>query len=461
MRTHTTLLTSSLLTLIACGDADLDSQPIEVTVDGCCCDDTGSGGSDGGGDDGGDGTPIASTNLTLIDLGIVCDGAEATFTLTNEGDGTLIIEDIQIEGDWELVSDVGEVAAGSFADFDLIGGGNNGSITITTNDPNNPTLTVSLVGSANQPPSLSLGSIPPVFAPGASASFEANVSDDQGAGALAMSWESDVDGMLSTDGADAAGLASYEWDGAAQTEGNHTMTVTATDSCGLSVSESFSFCQNLGYSEETLDLTTWAFTGAANWDSSNNWLELTDTSRYIVGTAFQTSEEVWSDNVSISFMFFASGGSSSGADGLSLTAIDTTRMTTYQGAAGGAIGYGGLPGWSVEIDTWDNTGDPGLSEPTRADHVSFVIDGASNGLGEVYADIHEVEDGQWHEMQVNMAGTHLTVSIDGIPYIDQEVEGVTAFPAHVGFTAATGNVTNYHLIDALVVERFVCEGDEG
>jgi len=460
MRTSSTLLSSSLLALVACGDADLSSEPIEVTVDGCCCDDTGSGGSGGGGDDGGDGTPIASTNLTLIDLGVVCEGTEATFTVTNEGDGILLIEDIQIDGDWELVSEVSEIAEGGFAEFTLVGS-SNGSITLSTNDPNNPTLSVNLVASANQPPSLSLGAIPPVLAPGASATFEANVADDQGAAALSMSWESDVDGVLSTDSPDAAGLASLAWDGASQTEGNHFMTVTATDECGLSVSESFSFCQNLGYSEETLDLTTWSFTGSANWDSTNDWLELTDNSRYIAGTAFQTSETVDSDNVSISFMFFASGGSSSGADGLSLTAIDTTRMTTYQGAVGGAIGYGGLPGWSVEVDTWDNTGDPGLSEPTRGDHVSFVIDGASNGLGEIYADIHEVEDGQWHEMQVDVTGTHVTVSIDGIIYIDEEVDGIVNFPAHVGFTAATGNITNYHLIDALVVERFVCEGEEG
>ena len=50
------------------------------------------------------------------------------------------------------------------------------------------------------------------------------------------------------------------------------------------------------------------------------------------------------------------------------------------------------------------------------------------------------------------------MDIDGVRYIDQSVPALAAFPAYVGFTAATGGATNYHLIDALVVEEFVCEG---
>lgn len=460
MRTTHSLVTLSILALMGCQG---DTKPSGDTGSVDCCEDTGDGGGsaggEDGGDDGGDGTPSATTDLTVVDLGIACDGEEASFTLKNDGDGPLIVEDVQLEGDWELASDIGEVAPGASVTVVVAGGRSNGSIVLTTNDPTNPTITVELLATANQPPTLLMGAIPATLAPGAQTLLEATVSDDQGADALQMNWSSDVDGLLSTDSADGAGLASYNWDGAAQTEGSHSLTVSATDRCGLSVSETASFCQNLGYSEDTLDLSTWAFTGMANWDATNGWLELTDTSRYVVGTAFQTSEEVWSDNVSIGFMFYASGGSSTGADGLSLTALDTTRMTSYQGDVGGAIGYGGLPGWSVEVDTWDNTGDPGLAEPSRADHVSFVLDGASDGIGVISADIHEVEDEQWHEMQVDMFGSHLTVTIDGIIYIDQVVDGVTPFPAHLGFTAATGNVTNDHLIDGLKVERFVC--DEG
>jgi hypothetical protein len=45
------------------------------------------------------------------------------------------------------------------------------------------------------------------------------------------------------------------------------------------------------------------------------------------------------DNVQIEFLFFIGGGT--GADGLSLTALDTTRMSSWLGGTGCGIGYGG------------------------------------------------------------------------------------------------------------------------
>ena len=60
---------------------------------------------------------------------------------------------------------------------------------------------------------------------------------------------------------------------------------------------------------------------------------------------------------------------------------------------------------------------------------------------------------------VVVSGIHVTVVIDGTTYIDDDVPALTAFPAHVGFTAATGSRHNYHLIDALTVQTSIC--DEG
>jgi hypothetical protein len=53
---------------------------------------------------------------------------------------------------------------------------------------------------------------------------------------------------------------------------------------------------------------------------------------------------------------------------------------------------------------------------------------------------------------------NVKVSIDGVTYLDQAVPGNYNFPAYVGFTAATGGSTNYHLIDALTVTEYVCGG---
>jgi len=74
-----------------------------------------------------------------------------------------------------------------------------------------------------------------------------------------------------------------------------------------------------------------------------------------------------------------------------------------------------------------------------------------------WAALPEMEDTGWHTMEVTVAAPRVTVSVDSVVYIDQDLSGTFAFPAYIGFTAGTGGQTNEHLIDALEVEGFVCE----
>ena len=73
-----------------------------------------------------------------------------------------------------------------------------------------------------------------------------------------------------------------------------------------------------------------------------------------------------------------------------------------------------------------------------------------------WATLPEMEDGAWHTMAVEVHAPRVTVTIDGVTYIDEDISGYFDFPAYVGFTAATGSLTNYHLIDALEVTQLVC-----
>ena len=148
-------------------------------------------------------------------------------------------------------------------------------------------------------------------------------------------------------------------------------------------------------------------------------------------------------------MFFVSGGS--GADGFSLTALDVDRMSGFVGNTGGGIGYGGLPGWSIEVDTYYNGHDP-----TAQDHIAFSLDGdVTNPL--IWAALPEMEDEQWHHMKVTVAAPNVYAEIDGNTYLDATIGGNLNFNAYVGFTAGTGSLTNYHLIDSLMVTELVCE----
>ena len=62
-------------------------------------------------------------------------------------------------------------------------------------------------------------------------------------------------------------------------------------------------------------------------------------------------------------------------------------------------------------------------------------------------------------MDVVVDAPRVTVTIDGVIYIDQDISGVYAFPAYVGFTAATGALHHRHLIDSLEVVELLCPED--
>jgi hypothetical protein len=243
------------------------------------------------------------------------------------------------------------------------------------------------------------------------------------------------------------------WDGSVQTPGPQTVRATVTDSCGNVASASLSFCQEAGYDTDSLDIDTWNLEGSARYDETGGWVELTDAVEWQAGTAFQTAAQVAGDDVVIAFSFFV--GDRAGADGISLTALDADRMTGFVGGAGGGIGYAGLPGWSLEVDTFFNRYDP-----TEADHLSLHIDGdALNPLA--VAELPEVEDGAWHEMEVVARGERMTVTVDGNVYLDLSAPELVSFPAFVGFTGATGASYNAHRIDGLIVEGSVCEAAGG
>lgn len=399
--------------------------------------------------------PDVDVDPGSVDLGLVCGASTTTVTVSNVGDADLQVLALRVDGGWSLVADPSPttLAPGASLPVELTGVGT-GSLVVATDDLGEEEVTVPLGSIASAPPEVTWADPPAgtVLPVSGITALEALVSDDlDPAETLVVTWTSDVDGVLGSAVADATGFASIPWNAADHTPGNHTLTVEVTDSCGLVASQQVSVCQDLGYDVETLDLATWHFEGSALWDAANGWVELTRPLTDQAGTAFQTVSTVSADDVTIEFLFFASGGT--GADGLSLTALDADRMTGFVGSTGGGIGYQGLPGWSIEVDTWHN---PELGDPTAEDHVSFHLDGDYTVLS--WATLPEMEDGAWHAMSVVVSGVHVTAAIDGVTYLDFDAPRSLTFPAYVGFTAATGSYTNFHLIDALVVTESVCEG---
>jgi hypothetical protein len=405
-----------------------------------------------------EGAPEVQVSPERLALGPSCTGAQsAEVVVENVGDAPLTVQALRVEGEaWALDAPPAlplTLAAGGALTLRVVGGPGDAALIVESDDADEALIRVPMSAPVDLPPTVTLlsptsGQILAVDAVGG---LIAQVNDDHTAPTdLVVRWESDVDGVLSGGTVDAAGTATQPWDAALQTPGPHTFTVTVTDACEQTATATVSACQNAGYVSENLDLTSWTFNGTAGWDALNGWVELTAPYTDQAGTAFQTSAAVSSDNISVDFGFYVSGGT--GADGMSVTALDTGRATSFVGNTGGGIGYGGLPGWSIEVDTWYNSEH---ADPTELDHLSLHLDGNVNGPV-AWATLPEMEDGAWHQMSVRVIGARFTISVDGVVYIDQDVPGLSTFPAYIGFTAATGSVTNYHLIDALLVEELVC-----
>ena len=398
-----------------------------------------------------------------VDLSGVCDSGQTEIWLSNMGEGDLILDLVQTTSNWGIDTAVPEaLAAETSVELTLLTIGGEGTLTIHSNDPDEPIKDVPLMTRPDGPPVVAI--VAPtegaIIAQGEEAYLYAIVGDEETpTEALEVEWSSDVDGFIDKPDVEADGSSEAKWR-SPRTPGDHTLTVTVTDTCGLSASATVKVCQQAGFDESLLDIESWSFAGEARWDPVNDWLELTDDRMNIVGGAFTSAKAVSGDTLEITFLFYIGDGT--GADGISLTALNTNVATSYIGGSGCGIGYGGdapctdgpaLPGWSLEVDTWYNEG----QDPTSEDHIMFTFNGDVDDPA-AWAILPEMEDNGWHTMRVVVDAPHVLAEIDGVPYIDQNITGGTFdFPAAIGFTAGTGSVTNFHLIDSLVVTDFVCD----
>jgi len=395
-----------------------------------------------------------------------CVDVAATITLSNVGESDLTINALEMEGEgvWTLEAPILPLVLtpAESVEVPVLGQLGHGVLVVESDDPVRPRVLVPLSTVEDDPPVVEIVSPThnSIIDVGNDLDLVGQVEDDSDVPeSLTLAWESSVDGALGSPVADASGRASTLWASAVRSDGPHNLTFSASDSCGNTNSADITLCQQAGYTSDEYDIANWHFEGSATWDSTNSWLQLTHVANNLVGSAFETSNPVSGDAVSIRFRFFI--GSGSGADGLSLTALDTGRMGGFLGGTGCGIGYGGdavctggpaLPGWSIEVDTYHNE----EADPTEEDHLALTFDGDVDNPA-AWAALPEMEDTGWHTMEVTVVAPNVHIEIDGVVYISDKLSGHFSFPAYIGFTAGTGGATNEHLIDALEVEGVICE----
>ena len=392
----------------------------------------------------------------------ICTTTETIVSLQNAGEGDLEIYSAAVVGTgWYLHPQSFPIVVPAYGvhNLDLMGQAGTAILEIQSNDPAEPQRFIELTATEDMPPNLTItdpfnGAVIPV----AGQQLTGQVSDDiDNPEDLTVVWSSDIDGVLGTSQPNPDG--SFTLEHFMGTPGVHELTVNTVDSCQNPALFPLTVCQQFGYEVESLDISTWNFEGSASWDSQNGWVQLTPASTNQVGSAFSTAVPVNGGNVEIEFLFYIGDGS--GADGISLTALDIDRMSGFLGGTGCGIGYGGdagctggpaLPGWSIEVDTHYNSG----QDPTESDHMAFMFDGDVDGPVH-WEVLPQIENTGWHTMRVSVNDPNVRVEIDGVVYMDQSVNGYLDFPAYIGFTAGTGSLTNLHLIDSLVVGESVCQ----
>ena len=413
--------------------------------------------------------PDIAVSPDSVRAGVVCDPAAYDIEVRNRGERALVLSDAQITGDGWTFSGPElplNLTSGSAAQFIATGTGGEATLTFSSNDPDTPELEVPLSGTRDKVPSVWIDGPPDgtVIAEGSDITLRGSVLDPEDTEeSLTVTWTSSQDGVLATTTAASDGTTELAWPATARAPADHDLTLSVTDSCGQTSADIVGICQQAITTYSELDLVDWHFEGVSFWDSANEWLQLTSADTYVVGSAFETGHIVNGGEVEIDFMFYIGGGS--GADGISLTALDIDRHGgAFLGGDGCGIGFGGglpctpgpaLPGWSLEVDTHHNTEPEGL-EPTSSHHIAFYFDGNLADIA-AWSAIDNMEDTGWHNLRVVVEAPHLLVQIDGTTYIDQELDGAFDFNAWLGFTAGTGGMTNNHLIDSLEVTEAACE----
>jgi RHS repeat-associated protein len=190
----------------------------------------------------------------------------------------------------------------------------------------------------------------------------------------------------------------------------------------------------------TAQNATWQFNGSAT--ATATGFLLTDAVFQAVGSVFGNTPYASS---SLRIEFDATIGGGTGADGLTLTLLDPSAGPTALGGPGVGLGFGGLAGIAVSLNTYLHYGDP-------SDNFVGITDGALGPWASTQQ-LHYLATstsapplrGAPHHAQVTVDAGLLSVNIDGVAMASAQV----ALPPQVlvGFTGSTGGATDRHAVD--------------
>jgi len=175
------------------------------------------------------------------------------------------------------------------------------------------------------------------------------------------------------------------------------------------------------------------------WESTNHDFVLTKDSSNQKGRLFlkkAISMSSWEANFEIRI---AEGpGSNFGADGMAFAFV---KDFTYAGTHGGYLDFGG-DGYGIEFDVFSNQN---KNDPS-GQHLGIIDDWTGSHI-ETQPFSENIWDGVWHSARVVFNDGVITVYFDNTAMLtDVSIPGYTPFIGYFGFTASTGDASEFHRI---------------
>ncbi len=186
----------------------------------------------------------------------------------------------------------------------------------------------------------------------------------------------------------------------------------------------------------------WQLNGSATLEGTS--LVLTTAALNEAGSAFWPHAM---NPANLSIEYESSIGGGTGADGLALVIADAGKgaTPTSLGQKGGGLGFGGIPGLAVALDTFKNAANPSSN---------FI--GVSNGVGSGEGLLHWLGTANvsaslraTHKVRITTSGGAFTAYIDGTKIGSLSV--TLPASAYIGFSGGTGEHDDRHAIAKLVV----------
>jgi ABC-type transporter Mla MlaB component len=163
------------------------------------------------------------------------------------------------------------------------------------------------------------------------------------------------------------------------------------------------------------------------------------------GGTMVLADSTWENTWAIRFKFKAGGGS--GADGLAFGFF-------HEGNAwnGGTSLSVGKSGYAVEMDNYKSTND------ATANHIAIVRTSAAEApYGYTHLaryDTGATEDNVWHSVEVKFYNNNIKIWLDGTLILDYSTTFDKTYKRFL-FGGATGGATNNHIIDDIIIRKYV------